>query len=34
VSDVLFDREGSDGAGEPVDRGSDTQSSESESNQA
>lgn len=33
-SEVLFDNEGNEGAGEPDDRGWDTQSSESESNQA
>jgi hypothetical protein len=33
-SDVLFDNEGRDGAGEPEDRGCDTQSSDNESSQA
>lgn len=33
-SDVLFDSEGRDGAGEPDDRGCDTQSSDNESSHA
>lgn len=33
-SDVLFDREGREGAGEPGDRGCETQSSDNESNHA
>jgi hypothetical protein len=34
LEDVLFEKEGKDGAGEPAERGCDTQSSDSESNQA
>ncbi len=32
--ELLFEREGSSGGGDPADRGSDTQSSDSESSQA